>query len=57
MQKISLVFLLVITACMSYQTPPLPDLNTKSFSYEKIMQQQKELQKKIELTKEELGKE
>jgi len=55
MKKLTLIIPLFITACVDYSTPPLPDLDAKSFSYEKIMQQQKKLQQKVEQTKEELG--
>ena len=54
MKKLTLIIPLFMTACMNYNTPPLPDLDAKSFSYEEIMQQQKELQQKVEQTKEEL---
>ena len=54
MKKLSLIILIFITACVDYNTPPLPDLDAKSFSYEEVIQQQKELQQKVEQTRDEL---
>jgi hypothetical protein len=48
MKKFILVFFLI--SCSRYQTPELPDLNKKSFSSEKILQKQKELDAKIKET-------
>jgi hypothetical protein len=42
--KIRLIILLVCSACSSYETPPLPDLNAKSFSYEEIMKSKEKLE-------------
>lgn len=56
MKKLSLVVFIFTTACVNYETPPLPDLDAKSFSYEEIMQQQKELQQRITQTRDELTK-
>ncbi len=55
MKKLCLTIPLFMTACVDYKTPPLPDLDAKSFSYEEIMQQRKDLESRVAQTKEELG--
>ncbi|MDR0968864.1 MAG: hypothetical protein LBL99_04530 [Holosporaceae bacterium] len=49
MKKIA--FFILITACSSYETPDLPDLNKESFSTDEILQKEKELKEKIRLNK------
>ena len=56
MNKIPIIVPLILTACVEHNTPPLPKLDAKSFSYEEIMKQQKALQQKISQTKEQLEK-
>ncbi len=56
MKKIPIIVPLILTACIEHNTPPLPKLDAKSFSYEEIMEQQKALQQKISQTKEQLEK-
>ncbi|MDR2268052.1 MAG: hypothetical protein LBD81_01205 [Holosporaceae bacterium] len=41
--KFKFIVLLVCSACSSYETPSLPDLDAKSFSYEEIMESKEKL--------------
>ncbi|MDR2157926.1 MAG: hypothetical protein LBO02_01255 [Holosporaceae bacterium] len=54
MKKFSLIFFLV--TCSRYETPDLPDLDRKSFSSEKFLQQQKELMAKIKKINQDNGR-
>jgi hypothetical protein len=45
---IKVLSLLLLTSCVSFETPPLPDLDTKNFSDRDILQKQRELDLKIQ---------
>ncbi|MDR3179744.1 MAG: hypothetical protein LBT70_02490 [Holosporaceae bacterium] len=45
--------LFLCLSCASDKTPELPDLDTKSFSYEEMMQKQNELKQKAMAIKKE----
>ncbi|MDR3151545.1 MAG: hypothetical protein LBT67_01680 [Holosporaceae bacterium] len=51
--RMKILIPLVCSACSYYETPPLPDLNAKSFSYEEIMESKKKLKIKSHSTREE----
>ncbi|MDR2068067.1 MAG: hypothetical protein LBP41_03710 [Holosporaceae bacterium] len=41
------VFVVFCASCSRYETPDLPDLDSKSFSYEEVMQKQTFLKKRV----------
>ena len=47
MKKIFLYILFIILCGCEVNTPSLPPLDTPSFSYDQVMQQQKQLEKEI----------